>query len=119
LRLNRPVDAPALRLGHGVLVRIGDQVWAVGNVPGTAEPTGPRPGLVDGFESFPEQDLRLYRTGLRLAPPCSGGPLLNAFGEVIGVLALGGGAGGGAFALSVDALAPLLASAGFGAPGEA
>jgi molecular chaperone DnaK len=117
LRLAEPSSGPPLRLGYPDLVRIGDPVQA--GVPGTADggPPGLVTGLVDRFEAFPEQGLRLFRTGLRLDLRSSGGPLLNDLGEVIGVLTIGeqaaGGAQEGAFALTVDALRPLLAQAGF------
>ncbi|MFF1921286.1 Hsp70 family protein [Streptomyces sp. NPDC058221] len=113
LRLADPVapeTAVPLRLGHAKLLGIGDRVWAAG-----PPPRDLLHGVVDRFESFPEQDLRLFRTGLRLPPRCSGGPLLNDLGEAVGILTIGegGATGDGLFALTADALAPLLDSAGF------
>lgn len=98
LRLAEPVDAVPLRLGYPALVRIGDQVWTPG-------PEGTLvTGLVDRFESV--AGARLFRTGLGVPPSCAGGPVLNDLGEVVGVVTAGG-------VLSVDALDPLLAKAGF------
>jgi molecular chaperone DnaK len=117
LRLAEPASAAPLRLGYPDLVRVGDKVHAVTREPAEAEQAGLVTGLVDGFETFPEQDLRLFRTGLRLEPGCSGGPLLNDLGEVIGVLTIRERSGRGfpdaAFALTIDALNPLLTRAGF------
>jgi molecular chaperone DnaK len=117
LRLAAAAEAAPLRLGYPDLVRVGDPVRAAAPAPAGGGPAGLLSGLVDRFETFPEQGLRLFRTGLQLEPRCSGGPLLNDVGEVIGVLTIGqraaGAASEGAFALTVDALNPLLAQAGF------
>jgi molecular chaperone DnaK len=117
LRLAEQASAAPLRLGYPDLVRIGDAVRAVTPGPAAEDEPGLVSGLVEGFEAFAEQGLRLFRTGLRLESGCSGGPLLNDLGEVIGVLTIGERAAGGAqepaFALTVDALGPLLARAGF------
>jgi molecular chaperone DnaK len=107
LRLAEPVVGPSLRLGHGALVRVGDTVHAAD--PGTV--LALREGVVNGFESFSEQDLHLYRTELEVTPRASGGPLLNALGEVVGVLAVGEGSSRGTFALTIDSLTPLLTAA--------
>jgi S1-C subfamily serine protease len=106
LHLDEPVAPSPLRLGHGELVRIGDRVWTPG--PAGDGPPALLDGVVDGFESFPEQGLRLFRTGLRIGPAGSGGPLLNALGEVVGVLTVGRESGAATFALTVDRLRPLL-----------
>jgi molecular chaperone DnaK len=102
LRLARPVAATPVRLGHPKLVRIGDPVWGAGSA-----------GVVDRFESFDEQGLHLFKTSLRAGAGDGGGPLFNDLGEVVGVLAVRAGSADGAFALTVDALDPLLAAAGF------
>ncbi|MBC6461160.1 Hsp70 family protein [Actinomadura sp. HBU206391] len=119
LQLSEPTAETPLRLGHGTLVRVGDVVWAAEPADVGAGPRALCDGVVNGFESFPEQRLHLYRTGLQVTPRCSGGPLLNALGEVVGVLTVGEEAGRGTFALTVDGLAPLLAAAGVpGRPGR-
>ncbi|MDL4775367.1 Hsp70 family protein [Actinomadura xylanilytica] len=112
LQLAEPVPAAPLRLGHAGLVRVGDPVHAVG-----ASDELLLSGVVDSFEAFPEQGLRLYRTGLPAPPDGAGGPLLNGLGEVVGVLTGGAHTGGATFAVTVDDLATLLAGAGFGATG--
>jgi molecular chaperone DnaK len=98
LRTAAPVGNAVARLGHAKLVHIGDHVAASGA-------DGVVDGLVDGFESFPEEGLRLIRTGLSVPRAGSGGPLVNDLGEVVGVLT------GGAFAITVDALTDLIQSA--------
>lgn len=103
LVLTDPVDAAPSRLGHPALVRVGDHVW-------TPDPAGRQlTGLVDRFESTP--DGRLFRTGLRAPATSVGAPVLDEIGEVIGVITTTDP--DGAHALSVDALAPLLAAAGY------
>ncbi|WP_405807022.1 Hsp70 family protein [Streptomyces sp. NBC_00210] len=101
--------APAqpLRLGFPRLTNIGDETWVA------AADQMLVTGIVQGFESFPEYDLKLFRTDQELPPETGGGPLLNELGEVVGML-VQRGSGATTFAISVDSLAPLLASAGFG-----
>ncbi|MGH8903908.1 MAG: Hsp70 family protein [Egibacteraceae bacterium] len=116
LRLAEPIAASPLRLGYPKLLQVGDRVWVA--VPGAApsQPDDLLPGLVDGFESFPEQNLDLIKVGRGAPPECSGGPLLNDDGEVIGILAIKGNrstAEETCFAPRIDALDPLLAQAGF------
>lgn len=117
LRLDAPAPASAapLRIGHPVLTRLGDPVWA----PATASPATERPGslrssTVSGLESVPERYLRLIRTSLRQPPTHAGAPLLNDLGEVIGLLCASERAPSarGGFAVSADALIPVLARAG-------
>ncbi|MFC5744475.1 Hsp70 family protein [Actinomadura rugatobispora] len=110
LQLAEPVPSPPLRLGHAKLVRIGDPVHIVSGGSLVS-------GVVDAFESFPEQDLNLYRVGLRVPPGSAGGPLLNEVGEVIGVLSAPARSERASFAITIDTLAPLLTSAGFGLTG--
>ncbi|MEU1196728.1 Hsp70 family protein [Streptomyces sp. NPDC005813] len=101
------VPAQPLRLGFPRLSNIGDEVW------GAASDHMLVAGIVQGFEAFAEYGLKLFRTDLELPPEAGGGPLLNELGEVVGLL-VQRGSGAATFAISVDSLAPLLASAGFG-----
>ncbi|MFD3329071.1 Hsp70 family protein [Streptomyces sp. NPDC058701] len=112
LLLAEPVPERPLRLGFPRLTHIGDLAWAA------APDDVLIPGIVEKFEPFPEHGLQLYKTDLRLPPEAAGGPLLNELGEVIGVLVLRSEELP-AFAVTVDSLAPLLASAGFGLTGAA
>lgn len=113
-------QVPPLRLGYPNLAHIGDQV-AVVTAPAGAEARTVSRGIIERFEAFPEQQLRVIRTSLAVPPTDSGNPLFNDLGEVIGVLTIGGTptatATGepapGVFALSVEILDPLLERAGF------
>jgi molecular chaperone DnaK len=110
LLLAEPVPVRPLRLGFPRLTHIGDPVWA------TAPDAVLLPGIVEKFESFPEQGLQVHKTDLRMPADAAGGPLLNELGEVIGVLVLRGQEQP-AFAVTVDSLAALLVSAGVGLTG--
>ena len=113
LRLAEPATAPPLRIGYPSLVRIGDPVYAIGSALDPAAML--LAGVVDKFELFPEQNLRLLKVGLRvpISSLQSGGPLLNDLGEVVGILTIREEAPGDVcFALTADSLAPLLARAG-------
>jgi hypothetical protein len=60
----------------------------------------------------------LFKVGLRVPARCSGGPLLNDLGEVVGILTTKDRQGESAveescFAQTADSLEPLLAAAGF------
>jgi molecular chaperone DnaK len=104
LRLAAPSTVAPFRLGYPKLARVGDPVWTPAQ--------GGVHGVIDAFETFPEEGLRLFRTGLRLPAEASGGPLLNDLGEVVGIVSINERSTG-AFALTADALDPLLAQAGF------
>jgi len=107
LLLAERTRAQPLRLGFPRLTNIGDEAWAAVSDEMLVA------GIVQGFESFPEHDLKLLRTDLELPFGAGGGPLFNELGEVVGMLAQRG-TGAATFAISVDSLASLLASAGFG-----
>lgn len=81
--------APA-PIGDSAALRVGELVFAVGN------PWGQRgivtAGIVSGVGEIPagrdEQPASYIRSDVRLAPGNSGGPLLNARGEVVGINAM-------------------------------
>lgn len=81
---------PPLPLGDSAALRVGELVFAVGN------PWGNRgvvtAGVVSGVGELPaargEQPASYIRSDVRLAPGNSGGPLLNARGEVVGINAM-------------------------------
>jgi molecular chaperone DnaK len=111
LELAESAAATPLRLGYARLARVGDRVWATSTAD---EQDLLLAGVIDKFESFSEQRLRVFRTSLQLPVQTSGGPLFNDLGEVIGILSVNEQtAMEGAFALTVDTLDPLLTSAGF------
>lgn len=110
LELVEPVDVTPLRLGHPRLVRVGDPASVV--VPGGGSEAEALAGTMERFEVFPERDLRLFKTDIALDAAHSGGPLLNELGEVVGVLTIPPGRAGAGFAVTADAVHPLLARTG-------
>lgn len=90
-------DLPVITLGDSRRLRIGQYVLAIGH------PWGQRgvvtAGLISGLSKAHTRRLRreieIIRSDARLAPGNSGGPLVNALGEVIGVntLIVGGDQG--------------------------
>jgi serine protease Do len=87
------VEGAGLRpapVGDSTRLRVGELVFAVGN------PWGNRgvvtAGVVSGVGELPaargEQPATYIRSDVRLAPGNSGGPLLNARGEVVGINAM-------------------------------
>jgi serine protease Do len=80
-------DLPALPIGDSSRLRVGELVFAVGHPWGHKDvvTAGIVSGLgrVTGVQSGRSADY--IRSDVRLAPGNSGGPLLNASGEVIGV----------------------------------
>ncbi len=81
---------PPAPLGDSTRLRVGELVFAVGN------PWGQRgvvtAGVVSALSELPaaddEQPASYIRSDVRLAPGNSGGPLLNAQGEVVGINAM-------------------------------
>jgi serine protease Do len=79
-----------LPMGDSTRLRVGELVFAVGN------PWGNRgvvtAGVVSGVGELPaargEQPASYIRSDVRLAPGNSGGPLLNARGELVGINAM-------------------------------
>jgi len=82
---------PAARVGDSDALRVGELVYAVGHPwgnPGTATA-----GIVSGREPSGRwarwgSSVRFVRSDVTLAPGNSGGPLLNARGEVVGINAM-------------------------------
>lgn len=83
-------DLPPAPLGDSARLRVGELVFAIGN------PWGQRgvvtAGIISGLGELEpqrgERRARYIRSDVRLAPGNSGGPLLNARGEVIGINAM-------------------------------
>ncbi|MCK4850062.1 MAG: serine protease [Phycisphaerae bacterium] len=78
---SRQVSVPPLTLGDSNQVEVGDEVYVVGNPMGL-EGTISR-GIVSGIRKM-EKD-KLFQITAPISPGSSGGPVLNAKGEVIGV----------------------------------
>jgi serine protease Do len=83
-----PVDLPALRVGDSDALRVGELVYAIGH------PWGRRGAVTAGVVSGigvaggPGGGTRYVQSDVSLAPGNSGGPLLNARGEVVGINAM-------------------------------
>jgi len=75
--------APQLKLGDSRQTAVGDQVYAVGN-PRGLEGTFSQ-GIVSGIRELGSETV--LQVTAPISPGSSGGPVLNAHGEVIGVAA--------------------------------
>ena len=76
------LSAPALPLGDSDALQVGETIYAVGNPIGFLEGTFSN-GLVSGIRALP--DSKLIQMTAPISPGSSGGPVLNAKGEVVGV----------------------------------
>ena len=92
LRLRDRVDGlPAASVGDSDALRVGELVYAVGHPWGS--PGAATAGIVSGLDApgrWPRRgsSARYVRSDVALAPGNSGGPLLNARGEVVGINAM-------------------------------
>ncbi|MEX2659738.1 MAG: trypsin-like peptidase domain-containing protein [Acidimicrobiales bacterium] len=103
-----------VELGRSADMQVGDQVVAVGN----ALNLGESPTVTTGILSATGRTVgaengvtlnQLLQTDAAINPGNSGGPLVDATGKVIGVnTAIAGGAENIGFALSIDAVKPLI-----------
>jgi serine protease Do len=82
-------DLPAVPAGDSTQLRVGELVFAIGH------PWGQRhvltAGIISALDTTPDGDgerVPYIRTDTRLRPGNSGGPLLNARGEVVGINAM-------------------------------
>ncbi|MCY2930848.1 MAG: tetratricopeptide repeat protein [Planctomycetota bacterium] len=73
---------PCLRISHGGLPKVGAAVYAIGNPQGLANTFSS--GMVSGHREIKAGFAAIQITA-PISPGSSGGPLLNARGEVIGV----------------------------------
>jgi serine protease Do len=83
-----PWDLPALRVGDSDALRVGELVYAIGHPWGRlgAVTAGVVSGV--GVAGGPGGRARYVQSDVSLAPGNSGGPLLNARGEVVGINAM-------------------------------
>src|SRR5918997_2973599 len=89
LRLEEfPGDLPAIPVGASDKLRVGELVYAIGHPWGRLGAV--TAGIVSGLEVArgPGGRARYLRSDIALAPGNSGGPLLNARGEVVGINAM-------------------------------
>jgi S1-C subfamily serine protease len=103
-----------VELGSSSDMQVGDQVVAVGNALNLGESPTVTTGIVSatGRTVSAENGVtldQLLQTDAAINPGNSGGPLVDATGKVIGVnTAIAGGAENIGFALSIDAVRPLI-----------
>ena len=83
-----PGDLPVVPVGDSSALRVGELVYAIGHPWGRlgAVTVGIVSGL--GVERGPGGRVRYVQSDVALAPGNSGGPLLNARGEVVGINAM-------------------------------
>lgn len=107
-------DLRTVELGESSALQVGDDVVAVGN----ALNLGASPTVTTGIVSALDRSIAtpdgvslesLIQTDAAINQGNSGGPLVNAFGQVIGInTAIAGGAENIGFALSIDSVKPLI-----------
>ena len=94
LKIDTDKDLPILKLGDSSDLELGETVVAIGNALGIFKNTVSR-GIISGLSRViaaqadpdaPAQEMRgLIQTDAAINPGNSGGPLVNIFGEVIGI----------------------------------
>ena len=85
------VDAPGLipaEFGDSAPLRVGDAVGAIGNPADAALGAALTPGIISAINRdvrFLGKDISLIQTDVALNSGNSGGPLVNCYGQVIGI----------------------------------
>lgn len=112
-------NLPAVILGDSDGIRVGQRAIAIGNALGRFQNTVTA-GVISGIArqltaSGVAGDVKTYENAIQtdaaLNPGNSGGPLLNSFGQVIGInVATTRGANNISFAIPVNTLTPILES---------
>jgi hypothetical protein len=80
----RAVELPTLKLGHSADIQVGDPVYSLSSPLGLFQNTLSE-GIISGVREF--DGYRLFQTTAPISHGSSGGPILNAAGEVIGITA--------------------------------
>ena len=108
-----PADLPPVSVGSSGALRVGELVFAVGHPWG--RPGVATVGIVSGMAREGESGgARHILSDVSLAPGNSGGPLLNASGEVVGINAMV--SGGFAFSIPSDVASAWATGSGTGRP---
>jgi serine protease Do len=81
-----PADLPAAPVGDSGALRVGQLVYAIGHPWGRLGAV--TAGIVSGLDVPRGGKARYVQSDVTLAPGNSGGPLLNARGEVVGINAM-------------------------------
>ncbi len=79
LKIKPAKPLPTIRLGDSSMVKVGQKVLAIGN------PFGFNGTLTTGIVSRIDYERNKIQTDAAINPGSSGGPILNANGEVIGI----------------------------------
>lgn len=79
LKINPKRALPTIKLGDSSMVKVGQKVLAIGN------PFGFNGTLTTGIVSRIDYERNKIQTDAAINPGSSGGPILNAKGEVIGI----------------------------------
>ena len=117
IRIRDAEDLSTVVFGSSSDLRVGDPVVAIGNALGLGGTPSVTAGIVSALGREISQPIALddlVQTDAAIYPGNSGGPLVNAAGEVVGVNtavapnATGGGAENLGFAISIDQLKPLI-----------
>ena len=117
IRVRDGEDLSTVVFGSSSDLRVGDPVVAIGNALGLGGTPSVTAGIVSALGREISEPIRLedlVQTDAAIYPGNSGGPLVNAAGEVVGVNtavaanATGGGAENLGFAISIDQLKPLI-----------
>jgi hypothetical protein len=82
LRVDSAQPLPTVKLGNSDVVTAGDPVIAIGNPLGVLDYTI-SDGLISSVREY--EGMRLLQTTAPISVGSSGGPLFNAYGEVIGI----------------------------------
>ena len=117
IRLRGVSNLSTVTFGSSADLRVGDPVVAIGNALGLGGTPSVTAGIVSALGREIARPIRLedlVQTDAAIYPGNSGGPLVNAAGEVVGVNTAvapnetGGGAENLGFAISIDQLKPLI-----------
>jgi serine protease Do len=79
IKINPDTPLQTIKLGDSSKIKVGQKVLAIGN------PFGFNETLTTGIISRIDYERNKIQTDAAINPGCSGGPLLNANGEVIGI----------------------------------
>lgn len=79
LRIKPQKPLPTIKLGDSSMIKVGQKVLAIGN------PFGFNGTLTTGIVSRIDYERNRIQTDAAINPGSSGGPILNANGEVIGI----------------------------------
>lgn len=82
-------DFPQIKVGNTAMLKVGSKVYAIGSPMGMENTI--TEGLVGGFRKFEDKknDIEYVQISASLSPGSSGGAVLNAEGELVGISTMG------------------------------